>query len=342
MSSDNPNNPPYLPPAAEEDLSLARSTEHGQLPHASGVHTGVARVFLGAEGLRAGWGCLLFCILLFLLTYVGKPLARLLLHGNSPKRGAALSPSQLILGELLSVVMVVLATFLMSRLEGRRFLSFGLGGRASVARFAGGLVSGFAAISALVGILWWRGLLTLGSAHLGAPAALRYALLWGLGFLLVACFEETLLRGYLLFTLRRGIGFWPAAVLLSALFGFVHHSNPGESPVGLFAAAAVGLVFCLAIWYTGSLWWAIGFHATWDWGESFFWSTSDSGLQVKGHLLQEQSRGPLLWSGGPTGPEGSLWVLPVLLLCAILMFLWWRRKPHSETAEPVHSALTGE
>jgi membrane protease YdiL (CAAX protease family) len=150
----------------------------------------------------------------------------------------------------------------------------------------------------------------------------------------VAIFEETAFRGYLLYTLRRGIGFWPAAILLSAAFGHIHHTNPGESPVGLFSAAAVGLLLCLAIWYTGSLWWAIGFHAAWDWGESYFWSTADSGLLVKGHLMNEHAQGPMLWSGGPTGPEGSLWVILILLLTALLMFVWWRRKPR-ELAPPV-------
>jgi membrane protease YdiL (CAAX protease family) len=293
-----------------------------------------AWIFLGRYGLRAGWACLLFLLVLFALGWVSSHLLRLLPHSFLPKRGTQWGPLQMIFGEAVSIGVVLLATFILSLIERRQFLSFGLRGRASGTRFFAGLVCGFAAISALVGVLWWRGLLTLASAHLSPARAVEYALAWGFGFFCVAIFEENLLRGYLLYTLRRGIGFWPAAILLSAAFGFIHHTNPGESPVGLFSAAAVGLLFCLAIWYTGSLWWAIGFHASWDWGESYFWSTPDSGLLVKGHLLNEHPKGALLWSGGPTGPEGSLWVILILLLTALLMFLWWRRKPR-ELLPPV-------
>jgi membrane protease YdiL (CAAX protease family) len=299
-----------------------------------------AWLFFGRYGLRAGWACLLFLLVRFALGWISSHLLRLLPHSFLPKRGAQLGPLQMIFGEAVSIGVVLLATFILSLIERRPFLSFGLRGRASVLRFFAGLVCGFAAISALIGVLWQQGLLTLASAHLSAAHAVEYALAWGLGFFCVAVFEESLLRGYLLYTLRRGIGFWPAAILLSAAFGFIHHTNPGESPVGLFSAAAVGLLFCLAIWYTGSLWWAIGFHASWDWGESYFWSTPDSGLLVKGHLLNEHPEGALLWSGGPTGPEGSVWVILVLLLTALLMFLWWRRKPR-ELAPPAAAPVIG-
>ncbi len=96
--------------------------------------------------------------------------------------------------------------------------------------------------------------------------------------------------------------------------------------MGLFAAGAIGLVFCLSLWYTGSLYWAVGFHAAWDWGESYFYGTSDSGMVAQGHLLGEHPVGKLLWSGGPTGPEGSLLVIPLILIIALAMWLWWGRR----------------
>ncbi len=132
-------------------------------------------------------------------------------------------------------------------------------------------------------------------------------------FIFTGIFEESLLRGYLQYTLTRGMGFWWGALLMSVLFGAIHGSNKGESPVGLFSAGAAGLVFCLSLWYTGSLWWAIGFHATWDWAQTFFYGTPDSGMVARGHLMSEHPVGPLLWSGGPTGPEGSLYIVPLLL-----------------------------
>jgi hypothetical protein len=127
-------------------------------------------------------------------------------------------------------------------------------------------------------------------------------------------------------------GFWNAAWVTSTLFGFIHTGNGGENWVGIFAAAAIGLVFCVSLRLTGSIWWAIGCHAAWDWAETFFYGTADSGLVATGHFLSTTPTGNALWSGGADGPEGSLLVLPVIaLLLALLLVLYSRNR---RTASP--------
>ncbi len=284
------------------------------------------RFVLGPQGLRSGWACLVFLSLLVAMGFLLSTFVKLLVHSPRPAKGSALPPELMLGAEFAQSALVLLATLIMARLEHRPFLSFGLRDRHILARAGFGLLSGFAAISLLVGSLWALGLLTLQGPVLSGRAALRDGLLWGAAFLMTGLFEELLLRGYLLFTLARAIRFGWSALLLSVAFGLVHGTNPGETPVGLFSAAAAGLLFSLSIWYTGSLWWAIGFHAAWDWGESFFWGTPDSGLQVQGHLFTAQPVGAKLWSGGAAGPEGSLLVFAILLLCAVLMYRRWHRK----------------
>ncbi|MGA2674261.1 MAG: CPBP family intramembrane glutamic endopeptidase [Terracidiphilus sp.] len=117
-----------------------------------------------------------------------------------------------------------------------------------------------------------------------------------------------------------GSRFWQAAWVTSTLFGFIHTTNNGENWIGIFAAAAIGFVFCVSIWVTGSAWWAIGCHASWDWAESYFYGTADSGLVAKGHYLTTTPAGNALWSGGADGPEGSLLVLGVILLLLVALF----------------------
>jgi membrane protease YdiL (CAAX protease family) len=214
----------------------------------------------------------------------------------------------------------------MARIENRPLLSYGYQGRARGLRFVSGVLWGFAAISAFIFALDKLGYLAIDGWALSGRWALHYALIWGGVFLLVGLFEESITRGYLQFTLTRGLGFWWGAIPLSFVFGFGHGQNPGESPVGLLGVGAVGLVFCLSLWYTGSLWWAVGFHAAWDWGESYFYGTADSGVAAQGHLLREHPVGPALWSGGSTGPEGSVLVFPLLALMVVLMVLWWGRR----------------
>lgn len=241
-------------------------------------------------------------------------------------RGQPIPPGDGLLMEISQLVPVVLATWVMSRIESRPILAWGYQGRARAVRFLSGLVWGFVAITTLVLTLHKLGYLSFDGRLLGGFAMLRYAVLWGIAFLLTGFLEESLFRGYLQFTLTRGIGFWWGALLFAVFFSFMHGANAGESPVGLFAVGAVGLVFCLSLWYSGSLWWAVGFHAAWDWGESYFYGTADSGLIAQGRLFREHPVGSLVWSGGATGPEGSLLVLPLLALIVLLMVLWWGRR----------------
>jgi membrane protease YdiL (CAAX protease family) len=287
---------------------------------------GLKWVFVGEDGIRAGWSLLLFALIFAGIGLLLGLVVKFVVHPKPAPRGAAMTPTVGLISEGLQVFCVFVATTVMAAIEKRPVLSYGYQGKARAARFFFGLIWGFVAISALVFALWKAGFLAFEGQMLHSGVIWRYAAEWGLVFLLVGLFEESLLRGYLQFTLMRGIGFWWGALLLSFLFGFGHGSNPGESPVGLFSAGAIGLVFCISLWYTGSLWWAVGFHAAWDWGESYFYGTSDSGMVAQGHLFGEHPVGKLLWSGGTTGPEGSLLVVPLIVIAALLMWLWWGRR----------------
>ena len=129
-------------------------------------------------------------------------------------------------------------------------------------------------------------------------------------------------------------GFWQAAWLTSTLFGFGHTGNNGENWIGIFAAAFIGFVFCVSIWLTGSAWWAIGCHAAWDWAETFFYGTADSGLVAPGHLLTTSPAGNPLWSGGTDGPEGSLLIIPIVLLILAWLVVIYRRPKQAESSAP--------
>jgi hypothetical protein len=123
-------------------------------------------------------------------------------------------------------------------------------------------------------------------------------------------------------------GFWQAAWVTSTAFGYYHTGNNGETWLGIFAAALIGFVFCVSVHVTGSAWWAIGCHTAWDWTETFVYGTADSGYAAQGHLLTTTASGNSLWSGGSDGPEGSLLVVPaILLLLAVLVFLYGRKRP---------------
>ncbi len=290
-------------------------------------------IFFGPDGLRAGWSLLVAIALFFILLFTNGYILRLL-HLAPHVEGNAATPGAVLYSEGVAFLIVAAVTWIMSRMEGRPVSTYGLGGQRPIPLLLTGAFWGLLFLSLLVLILIKADLLTVDTRLLRGSDVIRYALAWIPAFLAIAFFEEYLFRGYLLYTLSRGFagvysrignaspgtcGFWTAALFLSVGFGLIHGSNAGESPIGLVCAAFIGLVFCFSIWRTGSLWWAIGFHAGWDWAESFLYGVPDSGVTVRFHLLATHPVGKPLLSGGATGPEGSLYAIPIAVLTAVVI-----------------------
>jgi membrane protease YdiL (CAAX protease family) len=285
----------------------------------------IGRIFFGSRGLRAGWSLLLFAAILAAQWAIAIVIARRVMHVQSlhPK---ALYPLPTLVSDVILLATVVVATAIMARIERRSLLSYGFSSEKKLHRLGSGLLVGIVAMSALVLALWLAHFLVFEGRALHGVGILTYAAMWGLAFLLVGFFEESVFRGYALFTLARGLNFFWAALILSTVFGLVHAGNAGESPFGLVGAGLIGLIFCFSLWLTGSLWWAVGVHAAWDWTQSYYYGVADSGLRAEGHLFQTHPAGPPIWSGGSTGPEASIFVLPLLVLIALGLWLAWGRK----------------
>ena len=205
----------------------------------------------------------------------------------------------------------------LSRIEHRPWSAYGLPLKKAFGRlFWAGALWGFLAMSLLIFTIYERGAFVPGHMILHGTRLLRFAGFWLVYFIFVALFEDFWLRGYSLFTLARGVGFWPAAVVLSAIFGLLHLRNRGEHWSGVLLGAFIGFFFCVTLRRTGTLWFAVGFHTAWDWAESFFYSVPDSGMVVPGHLLSSSLPGPDWLTGGSVGPEGSVF-------CVVVMALVW-------------------
>ena len=207
------------------------------------------------------------------------------------------------------------AGLVMSQLEGRPFGDYGLPVRSAFGKlFWQGALFGLIEISLVIGAIAALGSYHFGSLAIHGVQLLRWAAFWAAGFVIVALYEEFTFRGYLQFALTQAAGFWPAALLLSIGFGLVHRGNPGESKLGLAGVMLVGLFWCLTLRRTGNLWFAVGMHASFDFGETFLYSAPDSGVVFPGHLSNATLAGPVWLTGGSAGPEASLCDFVVLLL----------------------------
>jgi len=218
---------------------------------------------------------------------------------------------------VMDFLIFLLASGIMGRIEGRTIADYGLPWRRMFrVQYWQGVLLGFASITGLLVAMRAAGVFYFGSIALHGPYIWKWAVVYAFVFILVALREEFRARGYGLFTLSAGIGFWSAAILSAAFFGYSHHGNSGEDWIGLFNAGAFGLLACFLLRRTGNLWMPIGLHMAFDWGETYFYGVADSGQTLPGHLLNSSSSGPAWLSGGPVGPEGSL-------LCTLLLVVVW-------------------
>jgi len=281
------------------------------------------------RGLRAGWRLLIYIGVLFLC----RLLAVGLLEHFFGKRGqlnvTEMTPGFTIFGDGVFFLLLLLAAFAMSRIERRSMAEYGLPlkGQPVLSRFIVGYIAwGFLSLTIVLLIIRLLHGFSFGQLTLHGGQIAIFGLEWAFAFLLVGLAEEYLLRGYFLYTLADGIGFWPAAIFMAVLFGLGHAGNPGESRIGLIGTVVFALFASLTLRLTGNLWLAVGAHAGWDWGQSFFYGVSDSGLAARGHLLQPSFHGPAWLTGGSVGPEGSVVTLVLWGMMIVLFALVYRRR----------------
>ncbi|HUL33630.1 MAG TPA: CPBP family intramembrane glutamic endopeptidase [Candidatus Eisenbacteria bacterium] len=233
---------------------------------------------------------------------------------------AALTVEDELIAKGTSAVFVLLATWIVSRMQRRPLDDYGIPPRQSFGlRFWEGATWGFAMLTLLLVAIRATGHFHVEGAALAGATAFRYALGWALVFVLVSFSEELTFRGYLLRIAAHRMRFWRAAIALSIGFAVAHLANPGETLIGISQVFGTGMLFCFMICRTGNLWFVLGYHAAWDWAQTYFYGTADSGLKSVGYLLNTSTNGPAWLTGGATGPEGSLMGLAILVLVAVLI-----------------------
>jgi len=309
-----------------EEQSSNESPEGQRKTATGGAGDRLENLFSKQQGLRAGWRLLIY-VVIFLALWVS--FSYVLVQIFHPQRDI-FSPGFQLAAESASFAAALVAAWVMAIIEERSLEWFGLPARGAFGKlfWQGGLF-GLAEIVALVGtIAAFRGY-SFGGLALHGAGILRWALFWGGFFLVVGFFEEFFFRGYTLYTLAEGVGFWPAAVVLSVCFGAVHWRNVGENWTGVAGVVLVGLFWSFTLKRTGSLWFAVGMHAAFDFGETFLFSVPDSGMVFPGHLSNATLQGPSWLTGGLPGPEASLIDFAILLLFFALFHRWY---PARETA----------
>jgi membrane protease YdiL (CAAX protease family) len=315
-------------------------------------------IFFGRFGLRAGWGIAIFIAAFAIFTVIGGLLAvassgtlhKMMqaqayasAHPGQPKPKTPLDfvPIVPIVSDGITFLGLLGLCWFFSKGERRPLASYGIG-KNRLADILPGAFWGLATMGVLIFVLHALHLLVFDGQNLHGIAILLYGLKWLLAFLFVGFSEEYTFRGYAQFTLMRGVwglaekisaanprpfAFWIAATILSLVFALAHTGNGGETFFGLVQVFLAGIAFAYALWRTGSLWWGIGFHMTWDWAQSYLFGVADSGNISIGRLFITHPQGKPILSGGPDGPEGSIFASIALLLTILIIHLTARPGP---------------
>ena len=288
----------------------------------------VKSIFIGPNGLRAGWRFLGYAAIL-----VGAMLAleafALPPAANALHLGPGLTAQALVLEEIAEAIAVLLATGAAAFFERRRIDAYGLPVRLAFGRrFWEGVALGVLAAGAVAVAMLTTGAMAVSGLALHGVALVTDALLWLVAMVLVGLNEEYMFRGYPLQALTRGMGFWPAAAVLSLLFGAAHLTKPNENAIDITNIVLLGLLLCLMLPRTGSLWLAAGFHFSFDFMQFFVIGTRNGGASPAGHLFSLTFPGPAWANGGPLGTEASYFMLPVIaLLFAYVLVRYPKAKP---------------
>jgi uncharacterized protein len=276
-------------------------------------------IFVGPQGIRAGWRFAIFVFLLFGFSKLFFWFWTVLFHYQEH---VGWFPTDFLLDGALSFGAALLAAWIMSKLERRPFSKYGLLWRPIFPKhFWQGVLWGFAASALMMVLLRLFGAASFEGVALHGQTLAKFALLWAAAFLLLGFAEEFVYRGYSQATLSDGMGFWSAAILLSAIFGAVHYFfKPMENWMDGLSVGLFGLFWCFTLWRTRTLWFAIGFHAMSDYADMVLFAqpnTGNNGQCLTGHLLNVSYYGPEWLTGGPRGTEASVLEFLILILLVL-------------------------
>lgn len=157
-----------------------------------------------------------------------------------------------------------------------------------------------------------------------------------LGYMVLIAFsEELVFRGYILGNLLETFSNkWIALGISAVLFTGYHFASPGTHALAFFNLFLAGILLGLNYIYTKNLWFSFMLHLSWNFFEGPLLGFKVSGISFPS-LLQAETKGDLMITGGDFGLEGSMLVM-LLLLTAILILAWAFQRKYGAPGLPHH------
>lgn len=219
----------------------------------------------------------------------------------------------------LSLASVVLATWIMLRVEKQPWSTVALDRAAAAPRLlVKGVAFGGLTIGVACGFLLGIHMLRIEPA---APGSW-----WGeagrsTGVLLPAAFfEELFIRGYAFAVLKRAAGWRLALIVTSVVFGLLHAGNPGADAESILAVTVAGFFLGAILLATRSLYAAGAAHFAWNWVMAGALHIAVSGIAARDPDYRTIETGPDWLTGGPWGPEGGVAAVVVMFIATFYLY----------------------
>lgn len=306
-------------------------------------------IFLNAREsrLKTGWRLLIFLCVFWIcasLIFLIKPLL-----GDIGKK-EFLQDYSLLIVTILAFAATLSIYFARKHLDKKTFTSLGL--KMNKRTFQD-IIFGFLLSGLMAGLFFMIliscNLIEYNGIHIGASDLsttdgfnfVRYMKVISIGSLLllllehilVGYWEEIFFRGYLFQNMIDGLGLKIAIIISCILYGLIHAMNPNAGILSSLIILLFGFLRIYGYLSTKLLWLSIGMHIGWNFFQGPIFGFAASGHQ-KATLLNSTFISEKDWlTGGAFGPEGSIIIIPILML-ALWIMRWYSKKYHSETRNP--------
>ena len=300
--------------------------------------------------LKAGWRILLFLLIFFTfsaLIFIVKPL-----FGTITKR-AFLEDYSLIIVAILAFGATVSVYLARKFWDKKSFISLGLKWNKQTIK---DLVFGFI-LSGLMAAVFFLLLLSFGLLEFNGFNFQESSLsnsfdfvqfmsivtfgsmgLMLLEHILVGYWEELVFRGYIFQNIVEGLGIKIAIIVSCLLYGLIHYANPNATILSSIIIIGFGFLRLYGYLSTKMLWLSMGMHIGWNFFQGPIFGFAASGHK-KATLLQHSFLSDRQYlTGGEFGPEGSVFIIPILILTLFVM-KWYSEKNYPNIKKAIANTV---
>ena len=139
--------------------------------------------------------------------------------------------------------------------------------------------------------------------------------------------EELIYRGFIYERINKNYNSFKLAIIFNSIwFGIGHILNPGATILSTVTIMVIGLFLSLTVYYSKSLWPAIGIHTAWNFTQNFLLGLPNSGMVSPYSVFSLASQRNSFAYNINFGIESTIVALIVNLLLCLVIYLLYKNK----------------